>query len=70
MSEQNNTENKSSSRNPLVRVIRIELFLDRTNILKFVPSSFMADVLTQLDTIDELEIHFKIKREKDEEYLD
>jgi hypothetical protein len=61
MNKQDSRENQLPSPNKLVRVVRIELSMSKTNILKFVPSSFLEEVTSLLKQADELELRFKIE---------
>lgn len=63
MSEQNNTKKESFSQKPIVRVLCIELKISKPNVLKFIPSVYLAEIELLLEQADEVELRLKVENE-------
>lgn len=60
MIKQDNTKKESFSKKPIVRVVCIKLVTSRFNVLQFIPSAYLPEVVTLLEQADEVELRLKI----------
>lgn len=60
MSNQNNTKKESVSNSRVLRVVCVELTVSQKDVLKFIPSAYLAEIEPLLEQVDAVEVRLKI----------
>ena len=57
--ENKNFESEEQERK-MLRVIRLEMIVDKKTLARFIPSAYLSELYRSLDGVDEVEMRFKI----------
>ena len=44
----------------ILRLIRLEMIVDKKTLARFIPSAFLSELYRSIDEVDEVEMRFKI----------
>ncbi len=60
MIEENNYFEAEEQKRKILRVIRLEMIVDKKTLARFIPSAYLSELYRYIDEADEVEMRFKI----------
>jgi hypothetical protein len=60
MIEENNYFEPEEQERKMLKVIRLEMIVDKKTLARFIPSAYLSELYRSIDGVDEVEMRFKI----------